>query len=176
MNQECIDDFVSMAKYYARAEKELGTQPWVYIGIERIDAQTSKTTRLFAYDLPRKLYERKRWVIRWRVARLQCQYPRDTVTPYYTFYDKRLGADPGLNGCLRYLVSLKAKCTAQQHNIDAYIAWHKDNDLFFDEVTDQDLIKAREKLAAKQATVHEAEERLRIKVEQLRTHETPPIH
>ncbi len=176
MSQERIDDFMSMAKYYARAEKELGTQPWVYIGIERIDAQTCKTTRLFAYDLPRELYERKRWVIRWRVARLQCKYPRDTITTYHSYYDKRLGNDAGMNGCLRRLVSLKAKCIALQRNIDAYVIWHRANDLFFDEATDANLIKAREKLSAKQAQVQAAEERLKIKIEQLRPHETPPIH
>lgn len=32
MAQERVDDFFQMAKYYAKAEKDLGVQRWVFIG------------------------------------------------------------------------------------------------------------------------------------------------
>ena len=35
MAQERIDDFMQMAKDYAKAEKELGVQRWVYVSIEQ---------------------------------------------------------------------------------------------------------------------------------------------
>ena len=168
MKRENVDYFMALAKEYANAERELRIQAWVYISIERVDANDLRSTRLFFYDLPRDLYEKRKWVVRWRVAKLQCQYPRDTVRAYYSYYDKRLGKDSGPNGCLRRLASLKAKCTIQQRNIDAYVAYHKDNDLFFHENTDQDLIRLREKLAAKLAEVQAAEERMKLKIEQVK--------
>lgn len=53
------------------------------------------------------------------------------------------------------------------YSIDEYVAYNKVHNLFFDENTDADLLKAREKLATKIANVQEAEERLKIKIEKL---------
>lgn len=95
MAQERVDDFFQMAKYYAKAEKDLGVQRWVFIGFERKDGYNY--IRLFSYDLPREVFERRRWVIEWRKARLVCQYPKDNVRYTLHFYDKRLGLDVRLN-------------------------------------------------------------------------------
>ena len=62
MAQERIDDFMQLAKDYAKAEKELEVQHWVFISIERTDGRCNYE-HLFCYDLPREVYERRRWVI-----------------------------------------------------------------------------------------------------------------
>lgn len=165
MAQERVDDFFQMAKYYAKDEKDLGVQRWVFIGFERKDGYNY--IRLFSYDLPREVFERRRWVIEWRKARLVCQYPKDNVRYTLHFYDKRLGLDVRLNEDLNKLIAAKAQVTKVQRKIDEYVAYNKVHNLFFDENTDADLLKAREKLATKIANVQEAEERLKIKIEKL---------
>lgn len=130
MAQESIDDFIEIAKEYAKAEKELGVQHWVFISIERNNEQ-GDLERLYTYDLPRELYERRKWVIRWRAAKLQCQYPKYDIKCFFSYYDKRLGNDQNINEYLRKLISCKTQVSKQQRLIDEYIDWHSKNDLFF---------------------------------------------
>ena len=78
MAQERIDDWWEYAKDLARAERELQIERWVYVSIEYKD-EAGRRCRLHSYDLPRELHERYRWVIRWREAKLQCQYPRENI-------------------------------------------------------------------------------------------------
>lgn len=166
MAQESIDDFIQLTKDYAKAEKELEVQRWVFISIERNDGNCNYV-RLFSYDLPREVYERRRWVIEWRKSRLVCQYPKGNVQCFLCYYDKRLGTDKGLNDDLRRLISAKAQVTKVQRKIDKYVTYNRENNLFFDENTDTDLLKAREKLALKIACVQTAEERLKLKIKQI---------
>lgn len=162
-----MNDFMAMAKAYAAAEKELECEKWVNISIERKDADGSRTV-LHSYDLPRDMMERWEWVVRWREARLRCQYPRARISTFYCFYDKRLGNDPKLTADLHKLTSCKAQVTRQQRIVDEYIAYQRDNNMFFDEETDEQLIKIRRKLAVKRADVEAAEERLKNKIEQIK--------
>ena len=166
MAQERIDDFMQLAKDYAKAEKELEVQRWVFISIERTDGNCNYE-RLFSYDLPREVYERRRWVVEWRRARLVCQYPKGNVKCYFSYYDKRLGTNIRLNEDLRRLISAKAQVTKIQRKIDEYVAYNLANNLFFDENTDADLRKAREKLLAKMFAVQAAEERMKLKIKQI---------
>lgn len=166
MAQEPIDDFIEMAKAYAKAEKALGVQKWVFISIERTDGRCNYE-RLFCYDLPREVYERRRWVIEWRKSRFVCQYPKGNIRCYMSYYDKRLGMGPRLNEDLHRLISAKAQVTKAQRKIDEYVAYHKANDMFFNEDTDTDLLKAREKLKVKINGVRAAEERLKLKIKQI---------
>ena len=166
MAQERIDDFMQLVKDYAKAEKELEVQHWVFISIERTDGNCNYE-RLFIYDLPREVYERRRWVIEWRRSRLVCRYPKGNVRCYFSYYDKRLGNDIRLNEDLRRLISAKAQVTKIQRKIDEYVAYNRTNNLFFDEKTDEDLRKAREKLLAKMFAVQSAEERLKLKIKQI---------
>ena len=163
MAQERIDDFMQLAKYYAKAEKELGVQHWVFISIELTDGNCNYV-RLFSYDLPREVYERRRWVIEWRKSRFVCQYPKGNVRCYFSYYDKRLGKDIRLNEDLSRLISAKA----QVPMIDEYVAYNRVHNLFFEESTDADLLKAREKLSIKIAAVQAAEERMKIKIKQIK--------
>ena len=166
MAQERIDDFMQMAKDYAKAEKELEVQHWVFISIELTDGRCNYE-RLFCYDLPREVYERRRWVIEWRKSRFVCQYPKGNVRCYMSYYDKRLGTDSRLNEDLNRLISAKAQVTKVQRSIEKYVAYNRANNLFFDENTDTDLQKARDKLAMKIANVQAAEERMRLNIKQI---------
>lgn len=167
MAQESIDDFMQMAKDYAKAEKELEVQHWVFISIERTDGNGNHE-RLFTYDLPREVYKRRPWVIEWRRAKLVCRYPKGNVRCYFSYYDKRLGNDIRLNEDLRRLISAKAQVTKIQRKIDEYVAYNRTHNLFFDESTDANLRKAHEKLRAKIAAVQAAEERMKIKIKQIK--------
>lgn len=55
--------------------------------------------------------------------------------------------------------------TKVQRAIANYVAWNRENNMFFDETTDEQLIVTRKKLAVKIANVEEAEKRLKLKVE-----------
>lgn len=165
--QESVSDFIQIAKDYAKAEKELGVQRWVFISIEKADGSGNKE-RLFSYDLPREVYESRRWVIEWRRSRFVCKYPKGNVTCYTCYYDKRLGTDIRLNEDLQRLISAKAQVTKVQRKIDEYVAYNRANNMFFDEHTDADLQKAREKLTMRVADVQAAEERLKLKIKQIK--------
>ena len=166
MAQERIDDFIQLAKDYAKAEKELEVQHWVFISIERTDGRCNYE-RLFCYDLPREVYERRRWVIEWRKSKLVCQYPKGNVRVFHCYYDKRLGLNMRMNDDLKRLISAKAQVTKVQRKIEEYVAYNRANNMFFDENTDTDLQKAREKLATKIANVQAAEERMKLKIKQI---------
>lgn len=167
MAQERVGDMFEWAKDLARAEKELEVQNWVIISIYRTD-QHGNETLLFRYDLPRELYLRRVWVINWRMARYTCQYPKDRIYQICSFYDKRLGTDHKLNEDLKTLASAKAQVTKVKREIDRYINHQRANNLFFDEATDELLLKTKAKLAVKEANVKAAEERMRAKIKQIK--------
>lgn len=148
MAQERMDDWWEYARELAKAERELKIEQWVFISIEYKDAD-GHTHRLHSYDLPRELYEKYRWVVRWREARLQCLHPRETVSTYYSYYDKRTGLKTGFNSCLSKLAATKAQITLAERKEKAYLDYQKQNNLFFDEQTDEELIKFRIKLRTK---------------------------
>lgn len=167
MPQENMSSFMAYAKEYAKAEKELEVQRWVYISIERKD-NNGERVRLFHYDLPREVYERRDWAIRWREAKLRCKYPKDNVQCYFSFYDKRIGNDKNLTADLKKLISCKAKVTRQQRIIDDYVAYQRANNLFFDENSDKMLVKMLNKLAVKISDVKTEEEKLWNKIEEIK--------
>ena len=71
--QESMDDWFQMAKDLAKAERELKIEQWVEVTIYY--GYADKQVSLYHYNLPREMYFRYQWVIRWRMAKLQCQYP-----------------------------------------------------------------------------------------------------
>ena len=166
MAQESIDDFIQMAKDYAKAEKDLEVQRWVFVSFERIDDH-GNYVHLYSYDLPREIYDRRRWVMEWKKAKLVCQYPKGCVRYTLHFYDKRLGFDLKMNEDLKRLLAAKAQVTKVNRKIEEYVAYNKANNLFFDERTDADLLKARDKLAMKIVNVQEAEKRMKLKIKQI---------
>lgn len=148
MAQERIDDWWEYARELAKAERELKIEQWVFISIEYKDAD-GHTHRLHSYDLPKELHEKYRWVVRWREARLQCLYPRETISGYYCYYDKRTGLKTGFNSCLSKLAAAKAQITMAERKEKEYLDYQRQNNLFFDEQRDIQLLKFRQKLQAK---------------------------
>lgn len=148
MAQERMDDWWEYAQDLAKAERELQIERWVYISIEYKDG-AGNAVLLHSYDLPRELHERYRWVVRWREAKLQCLHPRRPIHTYYSYYDKRTGLRTDFNSCLMKLSAAKAQITRAERNEAEYLAYQRQNNLFFDEQTDEQLIKFRQKLRSK---------------------------
>lgn len=77
--QENVSDFYQYAKNLAKAERELKIEKWVeatlYYGYGK------DQVILYHYNFPRDIYFRYEWVIRWRMAKFQCQYPRYKFVP-----------------------------------------------------------------------------------------------
>ncbi|WP_289193672.1 hypothetical protein [Bacteroides acidifaciens] len=148
MAQERMDDWMEYAREYAKAERELKIEKWVYISIE-YRTKTRDRIVLYTYDLPRKLYERRSWIIRWRVARLQCLHPKEDIHPYFSYYDRRTGLSTGFDSALSKLSAAKAQITIAERKEKEYIEYQRANNLFFDETTDEQLVIFRRKLHIK---------------------------
>lgn len=147
--QEDVSDWMEEARELAKAEKELQIEKWVIISIE-YQSKDCRRVVLFRYDLPRELYEKYRWVIRWRQSKYQCLYPREYIQVYHSYYDKRTGLKTDFNSCLSRLASSKAQITIAKRKEQEYLSYQKQNNLFFDENTDEDLVKFRKKLKKKE--------------------------
>ncbi len=164
--QESIDDLFQMAKDLAKAEMELKIEQWVEVTIYY--GYADKQVSLYHYDLPREMYFRYQWVIRWRMAKFQCQYPKQIIGISLYHYDKRSGESMGLNSCLSKLISVKAQVTKAERMMKNYIEQNRQNNMFFDEYTDEELVKFREKLERKKIECAECEKRLEQFVEKRR--------
>ena len=167
--QESLSDYYQFAKDLAKAEKELKIENWVQISICYGYGHQSVT--LYTYDLPREVYERRMWVIRWRVARLQCQYPRNDVYTSFYYYDKRSGESREVRSGRSKLISAHAQRTKAERRMNEYIEHNRKNNLFFDENTDEELVKFREKLERKKIECAECEKRLELLVERRRNNQ-----
>lgn len=167
--QESMDDWFQMDKDLAKAERELKIEQWVEVTIYYGYAE--KQVSLYHYNLPREMYLRYQWVIRWRMAKLQCQYPKQIVSTSLYFYDKRSGESMEVSGCLRKLISAKAKVSKAEKMMREYIEYNRQNNLFFDENTDEELVKFREKLERKKLECAECEKRLELLVERRRNNQ-----
>lgn len=161
-----MDDWFQMAKDYAKAEKELKVEQWVEVTLYYGYAE--KQASLYHYNLPREMYSRYQWVIRWRMAKLQCQYPKQIICISLYHYDKRSGESLEVSSCLSKLISAKAQVTKAERMMREYIEYNRQNNLFFDESTDEKLVKFREKLERKKLECAECEKRLEKLVERRR--------
>ena len=74
----------------------------------------------------------------------------------------------GLNSCLSKLISVKAQVTKAERMMKNYIEQNRQNNMFFDEYTDEELVKFREKLERKKIECAECEKRLEQFVEKRR--------
>jgi len=142
------EGFFELAKEYAKAEKELKIEEWVFVSIEYRN-KDGEYIKLHKYDIPRRMQERYEWVFRWRAAQLQCKYPRECIRTYYSYYDKRTGLSLGFDSDLSQLRAAKAQITLAEKREQEYIEYKRENDMFFDEQTDEQLRTFRAKLQAK---------------------------
>lgn len=161
--QECVSDFYQYAKDLAKAERELKIEQWIEVTLYY--GYADKQVSLYHYNLPREMYFRYQWVIRWRMAKLQCQYPKQIIGISLYHYDKRSGESIELNSCLSKLISAKAQITKAERRMNEYIEHNRQNNLFFDENTDEELVKFREKLERKKFECEKCEKRLELLVE-----------
>lgn len=91
---------------HGKSGKELEIELWVIISFYRTTEQGGKVL-LFRYDLPRKVADKYDWVVRWRMARLTCQYPKGNVTHTYCLYDRHSGEDYSFGSCLSSLAAAR---------------------------------------------------------------------
>lgn len=75
------------------------------------------------------------------------------------------------DSCLRKLISAKAKVSKAEKMMREYIEYNRQNNLFFDENTDEELVKFREKLERKKTECAECEKRLEQLVEKRRNNQ-----
>lgn len=167
--QESLQDYFLMAKEIAKEEKNLGIEHWDGISIEREGDKVGEYVRLYHYDLPRRVAEKYDWVIRWRAAKLQCQYPRYCVRVYHSPYKKVMGVNIGMQKDIDTFVAAKAQYTKQKRTLDDYISKQKATNIFFDEDTDQEVVRIKAKLERKKENIEQAEARLMEKVKQYKT-------
>jgi hypothetical protein len=156
--QESVSYWFQYAKDLAKAERELKIEQWVEVTIYYGYAE--KQVNLYHYNLPREMYFRYEWVITWRMAKLQCKYPKQIISKSLYSYDKRSGEPMEVGGCLSKLISAKAQITKAEHKMNEYIEYNRQNNMFFDENTDEELVKFRNKLERKKTECAECEKRL----------------
>lgn len=161
-------EFIQYAKDVAQAERELKIEQWVGISFEMIRRGDGSRQVLHQIDIPRRMLERWQWVIKWRTAKLKCQYPRDIVRACMGFYDKRTGLDTGMNSLLGKLTAAKAQITKVERAIARYIDHETQNNLFFVAATDERLQAAQAKLERKKQNYTEACNILRQAVDEHR--------
>lgn len=88
-----------------------------------------------------------------RVARLQCLHPKEDIHPYFSYYDKQTGLSTGSDSALSKLFVAKAQITIAERKEKEYIKYPRANNLFFDEVTDKQLVLFRQRLHIKKITM-----------------------
>lgn len=148
MAQENVKDWMEYAREYAKTQRELKIEKWIYITIEYRTKERQRVI-LFSYDLPRDVYERYGWVVRWRHARFVCLYPKENVQTYFSYYDKRTGLSTDFGSLLSKLSAAKAQITIARRKEQEYIDYQRQNDLFFNEDEDDALLNFRKKLQTK---------------------------
>lgn len=158
-----MSGWMEYAREYAKVQREMKIEKWVCITIEYRTKERQRVV-LFRYDLPRDVYERRQWVVRWRHARLLCQYPKENVQTYFSYYDKRTGLSMDFGSVLSRLSAAKAQITIARRKEQEYLAYQRQNNMFFDEAEDEMLLKFRKKLHDKIKKYAELEAEVRLSV------------
>lgn len=171
--QESLNDYYQMAKEIAKVEKELSIEQWDFVTIERNGDKECEHIRLYSYNLPRRVVEKYEWVIRWRAARLQCQYPRYTITVRHGLYKKVMGENIGMQKDIDIFVAAKAQLSKLKRALAEYIEYQRNNNMFYNEETDEQTLKYKAKLAIKEQNVADAEARL---IEKVRLHKKTEVN
>ena len=90
------------------------------------------------------------------MARGQAPVPRpqEEYTYLLLHYDKHTGLNTDFNSLLPKLTSTKAQITIAERKEQEYLQYQRQNNLFFDEQTDEQLIKFRKKLSSVRWIIH----------------------
>lgn len=159
--QESVSDWMELAKAYDKAERET-VKPFVIVSLE--DQSTKE--KLYKYDLPREMFWRYQWVVKWRMARLQCQRPKHNIVQYLSFYDKVTGLEFGFGSLLSKLTAAKAQVTILENKMADYKERMKEY-LFFDEETDENIRMLKCKIENQRAKQREYEKQIKDKLKQI---------
>ncbi len=168
MAQENMGGWMEYAREYAKIQREMGIERWVCITIEYRTKERERVI-LFRYDLPRDIYERRQWVVRWRHARLLCRYPRENVQTFFSYYDRRTGLDMNFGSALSRLSAAKAQITIARRKEQEYLEYQRQNNMFFNEAEDETLAKFRWKLQSKIEKYAELEREVMLSVQNARS-------
>ena len=90
------------------------------------------------------------------MARGQAPVPRpqEEYTYLLLHYDKHTGLNTDFNSLLPKLTSTKAQITIAERKEQEYLQDQRQHNLFFDEQTDEKLIKFRKKLSSVRWIIH----------------------
>lgn len=91
--------------------------------------------------------------------------PQRQINTYYSYYDRRTGLRTDFNSSLSRLSAAKAQISIAERKEREYIQYQRTNSLFFDESTDEQLIRFREKLRMKKEKYMALEHEIRSEVE-----------
>ena len=97
--------------------KEIEIEKWVIIDFYKVvnlpdgSANYNDKIHLFRYDIPRVVYERRKWVIDWRHAKYKCETPKNIIQISHSYYDKKTGLNLEYNSILTKYFSAKANVT-----------------------------------------------------------------
>lgn len=168
MAQENMGGWMEYAREYAKTQREKIIEKWVGITIEYRTKERQRVV-LFRYDLPRNVYERRQWVVRWRQARLLCQYPKENVQAYFSYYDRRTGLSMDFGSLLSRLSAAKTQITIARRKEQEYLEYQRKNNMFFIETEDETLAKFRRKLQSKIEKYAEIEREVILSIQNARS-------
>lgn len=96
---------------------------------------------------------------------VECLHPKENIHPYFSYYDKRTGLSTGFDSALSKLSAIKAQISIAERKEKEYIEYQRANNLFFDELTDGQLLRFREKLRMKKEKHAALKQQIRSEVE-----------
>lgn len=101
---------------------------------------------LHDYDIPRWVYERRKWVVVWRLSYWQCKYPKNIVQFVTGFYDKRTGLELSYKTTHSKLSAAKGMITKLNRFMSEY-EFERSKELFWDKENDVEYQKYAVKLS-----------------------------
>jgi hypothetical protein len=162
---DALKDYFEQQEAEKAVEKELNVNRWVVVSIGyRSRDYKSPDVLLFKYDIPVYLREKYDWVIRWRAARIQCQYPKQDICTWYTNYDKKTSLRLGHDSLYTRIISAKAWLTRARNKVKKYEE-ERNKTLFHDFENDPIWLDAMQKVKAKEERLADLQEVLRTETE-----------
>lgn len=141
-----MNDYFEQQKVEQQIEKDLNINRWVIIsiGYRSKDFRTPDVL-LFKYNIPLYMSKKYDYVIRWRAAKLQCNYPKESICTWYTHYDKNTSLKLEHDSLYTKVIRWKGLVTRAKNIIKKYEE-ERLKTLFHDFENDPIWLDAQEKL------------------------------